>query len=267
MATKNKATNSENAPKSISPSNAPEIQIAGKTSEILNNPPPNPAPTKSDVPASLPTDPAPVKGEVSAVPVGASSEVSPQVAGNLVDMMDTPAPASVVAPGVAPTATNAPGVPIPPTVATDPLIDSAETEPIKRGRGRPPGSKNKPQSPSTIADIVTAEATPNYGLMGEVVFDMSTNALAVGLGPEWLPKTPEERQLVSVSLGRYFETQKVKDIPPGMMLALVVTVYALPRLSQPSTSTKLKLGWTWLKSKFSRKNPFKVVASDEKEKV
>lgn len=217
------------------------IQIAGKTPEIVSTPPTIPPVESNPISEQLP--PAAKSKEQESNPFAANTPIAtvPQVADNIVDLMaeDNAQPPLTATPVIPPTDSE------------------PETEEIKRGRGRPPGSKNKPKSPSTIADVVTPQATPNFGLMGEVVFDMSTNALAVGLGEEWLPSSPQERQLVCVSLAKYFEAQQVKDIPPGMMLALVVSVYALPRLSKPNTATKLKLGWTWLKSKLSRKNPFK----------
>lgn len=122
--------------------------------------------------------------------------------------------------------------------------------------GRPPGSKTKPKSPSTIADVEAVKPV-DFRAMGNLVFDLSTNALAMGLGPEWKPQSPEERELVADSLAKYFESQQLKDIPPGMMLLLVCGVYALPRVNQPKTKEKIAAGWTWLKMKIAGKNPFK----------
>ena len=260
MAKEKKPNNPENAPANNNPFNPPEIQDTGKTPEIPNNPPAAPAPAGIELPAAVPTEPAPAKGNVD----NATVATVPQIAGNLIELMDTP-------PGEIPPLSTVltPPPPVNPPLGPDTAAENPPVD-VPRGRGRPPGSKNKPKSPSTVADIAAPPPTvpiPNYAIMGELVFDMSTNALAMGLGPEWLPQSPEERQLVAGSLGKYFEAQQVKDIPPGMMLALVVTVYGLPRLSKPSTASKLKLAWLWIKSKFGgRKNPFKVV-SDEKEKV
>src|SRR6266508_4161277 len=153
MAKPNK-TNPENAPQSIPVVNPPEIPVAGKTPENQDIPSALPPTIATDVPASISSEPKPsVNGDNAATPV------SPQVATNLVDLMDSPESLAGVV------ETPLPGV----ASSTDPV----ETEEMKRGRGRPPGSKNKPKSPSTIADIVTQETIPNYGLMGELVFDMS----------------------------------------------------------------------------------------------
>jgi len=263
MAKTNKPNKAENeAPKTEAPGISdppPPIQNAGQESET-----PPPAQPKLPDPVSAPaaeTKPGDVDngnatGSVPTVPALASSVVDLMEAAGNVDPAPAAAPAAV-----------------PPTVATD-LVDPAptdtppeSTEEIRRGRGRPPGSRNKPKSPSSIAEAPPAPTIiPNYALMGEVVFDMSTNALAVGLGEEWLPSSQQERMLVCGSLAKYFEAQQVKDIPPGMMLGLVVSVYALPRLSKPNTRSKIMLAWAWIKSKMGRKaaasvNPFKKEAA------
>lgn len=266
MAKPNKPNKPENeAPKTTAPGipdPPPTIQAAGKESETPPPPQPKlPDPVSDPAPApeakSGDVDNGSNAGNVSSVP-----PVVPTVAENVVDLMEAVSRVDP-APAAAPAA-------VPPTVSTD-LVDPAPTdappdttEEIKRGRGRPPGSKNKPKSPSSIAEAPPAPTIiPNYSLMGEVVFDMSTNALAVGLGEEWLPSSQQERMLVCGSLAKYFEAQQVKDIPPGMMLGLVVSVYALPRLSKPNTRSKIMLAWAWIKSKMGRKsvNPFKEKAA------
>jgi hypothetical protein len=98
--------------------------------------------------------------------------------------------------------------------------------------------------------------------MAGMLFDMSTGTLAVVLGPEWqarpsqevtLPdgrkQVVDERMNVVSALAKYLESKEVKDIPPGIMLTVVVLAYAAPRFQAPSTKAKIVGGWTWLKSK------------------
>lgn len=129
-----------------------------------------------------------------------------------------------------------------------PEQETEEQEQEKRGRGRPKGSKTK-----TSSIISEVEKPINYGLMAEAIFDMSTGILAGSFGPEWSPRSPEERGHVCISLANYFKAKEVKDIPPGLMLTIVVVAYCAPRLKEPGTAGKIKACWFWVRSKISRK--------------
>lgn len=99
----------------------------------------------------------------------------------------------------------------------------------------------------------------DYQSLAGMCFDISVNTSASAFGPEWLPRPsinpnfPDERTVVVNALATYLKSKEVKDIPPGLMLTIVVVAYAAPRLNAPSTRQKLGIGWTWLKSKFKRK--------------
>jgi len=127
----------------------------------------------------------------------------------------------------------------------------------KRGPGRPKGStKNQARDesghfvkpgPAPLAVI------PDFAKLGEMVFDLSTGTLSMALGPEWKPQSPEERAMVSNAIGQYLKSKEISDIPPGVMLAVVVLAYSAPRLNAPSTKEKIARGWLWLKAKFTRR--------------
>jgi len=127
----------------------------------------------------------------------------------------------------------------------------------KRGPGRPKGStKNQARDesghfvkpgPAPLAVI------PDFAKLGEMVFDLSTGTLSMALGPEWKPQSPEERDMVSNAIGQYLKSKEISDIPPGIMLAVVVLAYSAPRLNAPSTKEKIARGWLWLKAKFTRR--------------
>lgn len=114
----------------------------------------------------------------------------------------------------------------------------------------------------TFADVTKPEAPiaekiVDYEAMSAMVFDMSTGILTMTFGNEWQPKPaqepgkPGERDVVVAALANYFRSQQVTDIPPGLMLTVVCVAYAGPRLREPNTSSKLKMGWTWLRLKIS----------------
>lgn len=154
-----------------------------------------------------------------------------------------------------------------PIVATPEDLMPTDDKPKKRGRGRPPGSANKnkdgsEESASVIVETqpapispITVEQIPqvDYALMSQMAFDAGTNSLAMLFGPEWQARDETERSAVCNSLASYLRAKQVQDIPPGMMLTIVLCAYSAPRLRQPATANKLKLGWYWLKNKFSKK--------------
>ncbi len=143
-----------------------------------------------------------------------------------------------------------------PAPAAQPSVDPATGEPIKRGRGRPPGAKNR--SVSQIVEGAEQVNQVDYALMSGALFDMSTGALSTMFGPEWQPKSAQEREHVIMPLMHYLKSKQVQDIPPGMMLTIIICAYAAPRLREPSTASKLSAMWVWLKSKIIRKK--KVIA-------
>jgi hypothetical protein len=84
----------------------------------------------------------------------------------------------------------------------------------------------------------------------EVSFDTGAGIMTMIFGGEWQPKTTEEREQVVAALTRYFEVKNIRDIPPGAALTLVLLTYSAVRLKEPKTASKLKLGWTWAKTRW-----------------
>lgn len=155
----------------------------------------------------------------------------------------------------------APAIPTLPNVEVLPPA----TDNTKRGPGRPPGAKNKGKAPKAadFSDIQPLVPPVNYDEMSKALFDMTTGVLSNTLGPEWQPQSPDERQNVCSCLSVYLKTKEVKDIPPGLMLTIVVVAYAGPRLAVPTTRDKIKpavlWGWNKVKSFFARKPKLSIV--------
>lgn len=113
------------------------------------------------------------------------------------------------------------------------------------------GSNGAPEITTAAASAVT----PNYQQMSEVLFNMSTGVLCNVFGDEWKPRNDEEKTMVVMATAEYLKSKQFQDIPPGLMLAVIVTAYAAPRLRAPTTKNKLQLAWLWMKSKISRRKP------------
>lgn len=144
---------------------------------------------------------------------------------------------------------NPPVETVPPVSSEIPLGEDLP----KRGRGRPPGTKNAPKPP----DILGAAADPEKALQGiaGMTFDLSAGTLANIFGQEWNPRSKEEREFVVTAIANYYRETGMIEIPPKTALTLVVLAYSLPRISEPNTKQKLFLIWTWGKNKIANLFP------------
>jgi len=78
-------------------------------------------------------------------------------------------------------------------------------------------------------------------------------------GDEWYPeksKVFNEQEHLVLCFDNYYRVKGVKDIPPGVALAIGLSGYALKRFTKPNTKTKLQRigGWIGEKIKKVRKN-------------
>lgn len=112
-----------------------------------------------------------------------------------------------------------------------------------------------------FSDLATPapEKAVDYDMLAGMSFDMTTNTLALVLGNEWQPQNDTERAVVVGAVKTYLQAKQVQDIPPGMLLAIVLTAYAAPRLRAPNTASKLSLAWAWFKSKLRRRHSLQLV--------
>ena len=123
------------------------------------------------------------------------------------------------------------------------------------------------QPPLPFPGSPVALAPVNYQAMSEMIFDTSAGVLSKTLGPEWLPSSKEERATVTTAGKVYLASKQFPDIPPGMMLCLVVSIYCAPRFRAPSTSNKLAACWNWVKVKIFRRKLARPISAFSTEGV
>lgn len=111
-----------------------------------------------------------------------------------------------------------------------------------------------PGAPPNLVPLPSAVV--NYEASAKMLFGMSAGLLSQVLGPEWKPSSNDEETMMVGAIKTYLESVQLPDIPPGYMLLLCVAAYSAPRLTQPSTKSRLYAGWLWIKSKipFRRKS-------------
>ena len=227
-------------------------------------------------PDAAPTVPAP---NPVAVPTTPTAAAAPVTAASLVDddkdvFPNVPVPSDLEAP---------PGI-------DTPASDNNSKKKSKRGGARP-GAGRPPKTEGASTGPVFGDKPPepakppvDYMALSAMMFGMTTNVLAQTLGPEWLPRpgTPEQQrpglapipgmpgedQMIVPVLAKYLESKQMPDLPPGIMLTLVLAAYAAPRFREPATKEKIKGVWFWVRSKFGRKNrgPMAVVSETTRQK-
>jgi hypothetical protein len=154
-----------------------------------------------------------------------------------------------------------------PSVLAMPLLPGAQAEAFRRKRGRPsnadraaglappkkgsaPSERVRRVNPSPDADAsapgapgapqATPKAPTDYKGMAQICVTVTTSGLVQVFGQEWLPSSEENTALTDATAA-YLKSINMTDIPPGWMLLLVVSMYALPRVTAPGFAAKFGL--------------------------
>lgn len=118
--------------------------------------------------------------------------------------------------------------------------------------GEPVNGAKQPDFSDVLGQTAQATGT-DYGVLASLFFDTGTGVATTIFGPEWQPRNPEEKAMVTGPLAVYLKSRGMTDLPPGVVLSIVCLAYSAPRLQAPSTKQKLGLWWMWVKSKIFRK--------------
>lgn len=122
-----------------------------------------------------------------------------------------------------------------PTEPASPATPAAEP---KRKRGRPKGSRNAAEPAATAAPSKPIDRAALVRSV-ESVFTVTAAALSAGLGPHW-QAAPEEKMMIAESGADYMISQGWGDFPPGVVLILALSMYALPRAFDQRTIDAIK---------------------------
>jgi len=138
-------------------------------------------------------------------------------------------------------------------------------------RGRKPGQREAAQRENTRPNSSGKLPPKNVAESGTVSGDISSvpevdfkaiAAAAVGtslgiavmtFGDEWRPKDKAEYSGLCDATESYFKAKGVQDLPPGWLLLATVTAYSLPRLTAPTTKSRILAGWLRIKGFFHKK--------------
>jgi len=116
------------------------------------------------------------------------------------------------------------------------------------------------QSPSYVGGATSSSEprrSPDALAAGQAIADAIIGSAHMMLGDDWAPRVDpatgmNERLAMGAAWGRYFEATGMRDIPPGWAITIVMVSYAMPRMAQPKTQTKLTQIGAWLKDKGGR---------------
>lgn len=121
----------------------------------------------------------------------------------------------------------------------------------KRGRHHKTCVCSKCKPTADFSDLKNAGT--DYSFLAGMMFDTGAGVLTMTFGPEWQPRSPDEKNAVCVPLAAYLKTKNVVDLPPGVLLAIAILAYSAPRITAPTTKEKIKGFWLWIKSKIHKK--------------
>jgi hypothetical protein len=99
-----------------------------------------------------------------------------------------------------------------------------------------PAAEGKNGAAEPIKEARAELVPPDYRPLACLLVDMGMGACVEFLGPRWkpspppMPELPDERENMIIQLTKYLEANHIQDIPPGYMLAIAITGYAIPRV-------------------------------------
>lgn len=120
---------------------------------------------------------------------------------------------------------------------------------VKLIRGKKDVPKNGRQSVINKGDEKQSDIVNNPNVVAQASGKVAASLLiTLGItigGDEWQPKVEksiglDEAAQLEAAFSQYFEATGQTDLPPGMVLAVAVGGYVLPRVNQPKTKNRLK---------------------------
>lgn len=153
---------------------------------------------------------------------------------------ETPAPAPVAEPTIAPQ----PAIVETPPVTPPPIEGINQDGSPKKRRGRPPGRRNNPElggHEPGAAHISPQQGDPDAIYKGTATMFVGLGiGIAVGVfGDEWKPTSEQEQAGLEIATAAYLKSKGIADISPGWMLLGAIAAYSMPRIQQPKTKEKI----------------------------
>lgn len=90
-----------------------------------------------------------------------------------------------------------------------------------------------------------------------------TLGIAIG-GPDWQP-TRSEQTYMSDAWRQYFEAKNIRDLPPGVVVAVALLSYAAPRFTKPETKSRLARVKLWFAGKFAKRGKQNGTRADNRD--
>lgn len=127
---------------------------------------------------------------------------------------------------------------------------------LARRRGRKGGTSSsasgEKQKKTTVSSgSVAGIDMTDYAVLGDLAAGMTAATGVMVFGAEWDFRDPAERQGMAMAYAEYMRAKEIRDIPPGMVLTMVLVSYSVPRLQLPETQSRMQKIGGWIKSKIA----------------
>lgn len=124
--------------------------------------------------------------------------------------------------------------------------------------GYVPGTQTTPGTPAQTPSPTQTAPNMSSAQASAMLVIACTTVLAKVVGPEWAVDKPEQKALVDATK-IYLDSKGGLNVTPEMGLFIAVSMYAVPRLAQENTRSKIGLAVDWvrdrvtvLRSRFNR---------------
>ncbi len=113
---------------------------------------------------------------------------------------------------------------------------------FRRKRGRRSGSSVSSGGSNPATGGISGATHNPANVRATAVFfcGIMFGGLEATLGKQWEPAR-EERESIETATAVYCEANNIGDLPPGIMLAVAVGAYAIPRMFHPETKERLTM--------------------------
>lgn len=154
------------------------------------------------------------------------------------------------------------------SIAQKSLLKKEEENPtgaVKRGRGRPKGSKSKKSQVGGVVETPTELESQRRATAEFIVQITEMGGVALAGEAEGI-MGESEKNMHAATWDRYLASKDIADIPPGVMVCMVMTQYYTRVLSTKKAQPKVEKALFWLKSKVGNLKNARIMRWDDRKR-
>lgn len=116
-----------------------------------------------------------------------------------------------------------------------------------------PGTEQTTDEPAKFAGVEQPPGEPDAAAGAAMMLVPTVDGLMQSLFSEGVALTEQDKQVVTPVLAAYMRSKNMKDIPPGIALAMITVAIYGPKFSKPSVKERLTLIVLKVRNFFAKK--------------